>query len=345
MVNLPLLPGVNYEDIRPYMQLAESIGGLQHVLARAPIRRIAIEIIGEDMNGLIKAMTVGILRGLLLPIHGEKVSYVNAPLLATRRGWQITQAKGIKISEYSNVITCQITLDDGEEISIAGALLDRQKPYILQINDYRIHFEPRGSLLIMGSYDKPGVIGRVGTLIHSLGDRARNTGFPYHYETHGDRFGSYSMPVDYDPSLPPGLIWLRQWRLEGNYGLRIEGRVVAEAHGPADGDDPQWKMYRPGHGMLGLGFGSATLYESFGMGGPNGKAAWIAAWTDDGYFGIREHGSDTVIAMEQAPKPSAGDRFWIAVSVAGGDPDTARLEATLEIEGKGPRRSGTTGQR
>ena len=136
VVNLPLLPGVNYQEIRPYMQLAESIGGLQHVLARSPIRRIAIEIIGDDMNGLIKPMTVGILKGLLTPIHGANVSYVNAPILAAEHGWQITQAKGIKISEYSNVITCQVTLEDGEEVSIAGTLLDRQKPYILQINSY-----------------------------------------------------------------------------------------------------------------------------------------------------------------------------------------------------------------
>ena len=169
VVNLPLKPGASFDEMRPYMQLAEGIGALQHILARAPIRRIAIEIIGDDMNGMIKAMTVGILKGLLLPIHGDNVSYVNAPLLATQRGWQITQAKGIKISEYSNVVTCQITLDDGEEISIAGALLDRQKPYILQINDYRIHFEPRGHLLIMGSYDQPGVIGRVGTLMAENG--------------------------------------------------------------------------------------------------------------------------------------------------------------------------------
>ena len=169
VVNLPLLPGVNYQDIRPYMQLAESIGSLQHVLARAPIKRIAIEIIGDDMNGLIKPMTVGILKGLLTPILGAKVSYVNAPILASERGWQITQAKGIKISEYSNVITCQMTLEDGEEISIAGALLDRQKPYILQINSYRVHFEPRGHLLIMGSYDQPGVIGKVGMLMAENG--------------------------------------------------------------------------------------------------------------------------------------------------------------------------------
>ena len=74
------------------------------------------------------------------------MSYVNAPLLATERGWQITQAKGIQISEYRNVITCQVTLDDDKEVSIAGALLDRQQPYILQINQYRVHFEPRGHL-------------------------------------------------------------------------------------------------------------------------------------------------------------------------------------------------------
>ena len=169
VVNMPLLPGVSYEQIRPYMQLADSIGALQHVLARSPIRRIAIEIIGDDMNGLIKPMTVGILMGLLRPILGESVSFVNAPLRAAERGWQITQAKGIKISEYRNVITCQVTLEDGEEISIAGALLDRQKPFILQINDYRIHFEPRGHLLVMGSRDQPGVIGRVGTLMADSG--------------------------------------------------------------------------------------------------------------------------------------------------------------------------------
>ncbi len=169
VVNMPLLPGLTFDQIRPYMQLAESIGALQHILARSPIRRIAIEIIGDDMNGLIKPMTVGILKGLLAPILGDHVSYVNAPVLAAERGWRITQAKGIKISEYSNVITCQATLDDGEDISIAGALLDRQQPYILQINDYRVHFEPRGHLLIMGSYDRPGVIGQVGSLMAANG--------------------------------------------------------------------------------------------------------------------------------------------------------------------------------
>ena len=39
----------------------------------------------------------------------------------------------------------------------------------MQINQYRVHFEPRGHLLIMGSHDKPGVIGRVGSLMAENG--------------------------------------------------------------------------------------------------------------------------------------------------------------------------------
>ena len=201
VVNMPLLPGVKYDEIRPYMQLAESIGALHHILARSPLRRIAIEIIGEDMNGLIKAMTVGILKGLLSPILGDKVSFVNAPVLAAERGWQITQAKGLKISEYRNIITCQVTLDDGEEISIAGALLDRQKPYILQVNDYRIHFEPRGQLLIMGSYDKPGVIGQVGSLMaeHGVNIASWHTG-------RAEPGGNTLTVLNFDEALPESLM-------------------------------------------------------------------------------------------------------------------------------------------
>ncbi len=171
--------------------------------------------------------------------------------------------------------------------------------------------------------------------IHSYGDRARNTGFPYHYETHGARLGSFSMPVDYDPTLPPGLIWHRHWRLEGNYGLEMSGTVHAPAHGPLETDDPQWLMYQPGYGLLGLAFGSATLYESFGMSGANGKAAWIAAWTDDGYFGVREHGSDTVIGIERVPAPATGDRFRVSVQVSGSDAGTGTLMASLDVEGRG----------
>jgi D-3-phosphoglycerate dehydrogenase len=165
VINMPILPGVDYETIRPYMVLAERMGLLLHTLSRTPIRRVAVEVHGDEMAGLIKPITVGVLKGLLHPILGDKVSSVNAPLLANERGWQITQAKGLRAAAYSNVVNVQIKLDDGEEITITGILLDKAAPYIVQINEYRMNFVPHGHLLLMGSHDQTGVIGRVGTLL------------------------------------------------------------------------------------------------------------------------------------------------------------------------------------
>jgi len=165
VVNMPFMPGLDYETARPYLRLAECIGVLQHLLARHPIRRVAVEYRGEEVTGLVKPLTVGLLKGMLTPVLGETVNYINAPVLAAERGIQVTQAKGLKTSEYTNLVLCQVRLDDGEEITMAGTLLDHKQPHIVQVNEYRMDFVPQGYLLVMGSYDQPGVIGRVGTLM------------------------------------------------------------------------------------------------------------------------------------------------------------------------------------
>jgi len=169
VVNMPFMPGVDFETTRPYLKLAECVGALLHLLARTPVRRVAVEYRGEDMAGMVKPITVALLKGLLTPAHGESVNYINAPMLANERGIQITRAKGLKTAEYASLLSCQFTLEDGETISIAGTLLDRREPRIVHINDYRLDFLPEGHLLIMGSHDSPGVIGRVGTLMADNG--------------------------------------------------------------------------------------------------------------------------------------------------------------------------------
>jgi D-3-phosphoglycerate dehydrogenase len=169
VVNMPFVPGVEFETIRPYLALAERIGTLLHTLARHPSRRIALEYRGEEIAGLVKPLAVALLKGLLTPVLGDQVNYINAPVLAAERGIQVTQAKGLKAGEYANAVLCQVRLEDDEEIIMVGTLLDRREPHIVQINDYRMNFVPYGHLLIMGSYDRPGVIGRVGTLLASNG--------------------------------------------------------------------------------------------------------------------------------------------------------------------------------
>jgi len=169
VVNLPFVTGIDFETIRPYLLLAERIGTLQHVLSRHAIRRVAVELRGDEVDRLIKPITVALLKGLLTPILGDTVSYINAPFLAAERGIQVTQVKGLKVGDYTNMVSCQVTLEDGEEMLMAGTLLDHSEPHIMQINEYRMNFVPQGHLLLMGSYDQPGVIGKVGTLMATNG--------------------------------------------------------------------------------------------------------------------------------------------------------------------------------
>lgn len=169
VVNLPFMPGVDFEDTRPYMILCERMGIMLHALARSAIRRVAVEYRGDDVVGLVKPLTIALLKGLLAPSLGESVNYINAPVIASERGIQITQAKGLKTGDYTSLISCQITLEEGEQIIISGTLLDRREPHIVQINDYRMNFIPEGHLVVLGSFDQPGVIGRVGTMMATNG--------------------------------------------------------------------------------------------------------------------------------------------------------------------------------
>ena len=129
------------------------------------MRRVAIEYRGDELDALLKPLTVALLHGILTPVLGDQVNYINAPVLASGRGLQVMQTRGLNMGDYASLVSCHFTLDDGEEITMGGTLLDGREPRIVQINEYSINFVPLGQLLIMGSRDRPGVIGRVGTLL------------------------------------------------------------------------------------------------------------------------------------------------------------------------------------
>jgi D-3-phosphoglycerate dehydrogenase / 2-oxoglutarate reductase len=169
-VNLPFMPGREYEVIGPQMRLGEKIGQIQHYLGhRAAIERVEISVSGEEMEGLLKPFIVAILYGLLLPRLGKTVNYINAPIQAAEMGILVTQKRGIALDTYPNLVASRVIWEDGGELVVAGALFNRTEPRIVQIDRYRTDVLPEGSLLVLGSYDIPGVIGKVGTYMADHG--------------------------------------------------------------------------------------------------------------------------------------------------------------------------------
>ncbi len=164
-VNFPPIDPAAWPIIRPYLKLAEKLGRLQAGLMEGRLARIEVEYRGADVAPHVKPLTVALLRGLLEPIlGGEKVNYVNAPVIANERGIIVTQALNLTSSDYTNLVSCRVTTDQ-EERTIAGTLFDGAEPHIVQIDHFRIDAVPEGLVLVISSRDVPGVIGRVGTIL------------------------------------------------------------------------------------------------------------------------------------------------------------------------------------
>ena len=91
------------------------------------------------------------------------MNLVNAPLLATQHGLNITEQKNVSSSEYASLLTVELNTTAGSTI-IAGTSI-RNQPHILRFNEYWIDIVPSGGFMLFTDHqDRPGMIGAVGTI-------------------------------------------------------------------------------------------------------------------------------------------------------------------------------------
>lgn len=167
-VNLPPLPPETREFIGPFLPLMEKLGRMQAQLAEGRIERVQVEYCGELHNFDTSALTRVFLKGLLQPSFDQVVSYVNAPILAEQRGVAVSETKCDNSEDYANlVVTRVIRNDNGHERArqIDGTVFNEKNPHIVGIQGLRVDVVPEGTLLVIPNTDKPGMIGRVGTIL------------------------------------------------------------------------------------------------------------------------------------------------------------------------------------
>ena len=163
-INMPFNIGADFEQIQPYLLLAEKIGSLQYHMADDAIEKVEIQITSEQANLLIKPVACGLLKGLLDNIHGGLVNYISAPSLAESHGIKISQSQSQHPDEYSTLVSAKCFFRGGTNRLISGTLFHRHAR-IVQISDYHLDIDPTGTILIMLNHDRPGVIGKVGTIL------------------------------------------------------------------------------------------------------------------------------------------------------------------------------------
>ena len=107
---------------------------------------------------------------MLTPILNENVNYINAPLIAKERGIRVVESKSSEVKDYTSMISLTVKTSEGQS-SASGTIFGRQEPRIIRINKFTVEVIPEGHMLVVSNYDKPGVIGNIGT---TLGDNKVN---------------------------------------------------------------------------------------------------------------------------------------------------------------------------
>jgi hypothetical protein len=105
------------------------------------------------------------LAGLLGPVSAHRVTLVNAGEVARQRGLRVVERREPDPPDpYVGLLTVR-AITDGDGVEVAGALFG-QEPQVVQIDGYTVDIRPNGGYWIIGRHtDRPGMIGRIGTLL------------------------------------------------------------------------------------------------------------------------------------------------------------------------------------
>ncbi len=157
------------ETVRPFLALAERLGALFAALADGGVEAVDISYEGQIADYDCGVLTLAILRGMLVRVVDEPVSFVNAPQLASERGIQVSETTSSSAHDYVNLVSLRGTAG-GEEVHVAGTLYGKQDAQrIVAIDDHVVDLPPSRHMIVVRNEDRPGMIGRVGTILGEAG--------------------------------------------------------------------------------------------------------------------------------------------------------------------------------
>ncbi len=166
-VNIPGLSPDILEELKPYMQLAETLGNLVGQLAGGRVEVLNVRLQGELATNRSQPLVIASLKGLLFQALRERVNYVNASIEAKERGIRVIETKDEAVKDYAGSLHLEATGNLGTH-SVTGALLGDGEIRVTNIDGFPINVPPNQYMLFTVHRDMPGIIGKIGSLLGSF---------------------------------------------------------------------------------------------------------------------------------------------------------------------------------
>jgi D-3-phosphoglycerate dehydrogenase len=174
-VNFAALPEDLREELAPFLELATRLGLLAGRAGGGRLERLALVFRGErfDRSGerATAPLRAALLAGILRPALGDDVSPVNAALFARERSIEVLESREPRDRDYVHRLVVAATCG-GRTLTLEGTCFGR-RPRLVGFDGVPLDAPLEGDLIVTRHHDRPGQIGRIGTL---LGARGINLG-------------------------------------------------------------------------------------------------------------------------------------------------------------------------
>jgi D-3-phosphoglycerate dehydrogenase len=198
-VNIPRFDLALMDQMRPFLSLMSVMSDFVIQLVDVNIDTVSFSYAGNIAHYDCTPITVCGLAGLMNRMVEQDVNMVNAALVADNMGITVDEHKSTQSPSFSNMITISIE-GKGEKRSIAGTLFDGS-PRIVKLRDYHVDFAPEEHMLILTYQDRPGMIGKIGTIMgaHDINIASMHLG-------RREKRGEAMVILSLDSAVPPFVI-------------------------------------------------------------------------------------------------------------------------------------------
>jgi len=167
-VNMPSLDAKTLAIIGPHLRFGEKLGQFLAQVAPRRVDELKINYSGKVNELDTGPITRAVLKGFLQNAGGSDVNEVNAPQFAQSLGLKVTETRLSALGDYSDLV--ELSADaEGKTVSVGGAFFGAT-PRIVSVNSRPVEARPHGVILVLENTDRPGIVGRIGTLLgeHSV---------------------------------------------------------------------------------------------------------------------------------------------------------------------------------
>jgi D-3-phosphoglycerate dehydrogenase len=194
-VNAPALAPEVMSALGPHLKLAEILGKMVAQLIKGRVRDLQVEFSGtfpRDPEPVAIAAT----KGFLEPFLDEAPNYINASAIAKERDIRVSRVVASRTRGYTSHVEVRATSD--EDVVYVGGTVFEGDPRIVNIGDFYIEIKPEGTMLICSNYDRPGAVGKIGTV---LGNSGVNISSMQLSRVSGDGLALFALTLDQTPEV------------------------------------------------------------------------------------------------------------------------------------------------